>query len=317
MSPSCTSAQQWYCLESRQSKVFDEWWRTIPASASGVLVHNVTGTNADGSFLLDMTPATTSWGDASLPLRMTYTDPVSGLTITPTAVGSNASTVAVAYPPATCMQAAPSVALTPTGTQYSSTGATTTYTVNVTNNDSCNCAAVTFNIGAAVPAGWSATTAQAAGVAAGTSASRTISMTAAGGAAPAFYTIPVSATNAGAPSYTASSNGTIAIVGALGVTVVTDKSTYVRPSKGKGAINAIITTTVTSGGTAQSGAAVSVQVRGPSGATTSLSGVTGSAGTASVTYAMRKSNLAGTYTVTSTSTVGNSDKTASTTFSLQ
>jgi len=120
------------------------------------------------------------------------------------------------------------------------------------------------------------------------------------------------------PSFTASANGTIAIIGALATTVTTDKATYVRPTRGNLTVNAVITTNVTSGGSPTSGAAVSVQVRDPAGATVAtLTSTTNSAGTATVSHGMRRNSATGSYTVTSTATVGSTSSSATTGFALQ
>ena len=107
------------------------------------------------------------------------------------------------------------------------------------------------------------------------------------------------------------------MVTSLGVGVVADKASYVRPTRGNGSVTAKITTTVNNGTSPLSGAAVSVQIKDPGGIITTLSGTTGSTGTLAVSYTIKKTNLAGTYTVTSTATIGAMSNKATTTFAVQ
>jgi hypothetical protein len=79
-----------------------------------------------------------------------------------------------------------------------------------------------------------------------------------------------------------------------------------------------ISTKVLSGGAAIGGAAVSVEIRDPSGAVTMLAATSGSNGIASVGFGMKKSvSPVGTYTVTSRATMGSLTSTATTSFVLK
>ena len=95
--------------------------------------------------------------------------------------------------------------------------------------------------------------------------------------------------------------------------VVKANPSYPRPKGGK-ATNAALATTVTSGGSPQKGAAVSVQVRDPLGAVKTLSATTGPNGVANVNYAIAATNAVGTYTVTSAVTMGSASGSATTSF---
>jgi hypothetical protein len=184
----------------------------IPA---GVVIHKVTDGNADSSYLLDMTPATASWMDAALVAGQAFTDPLTGVVIAPLSVGSSSSTVAVTFPPAGCTHVAPTVTLTPSGTVYTSAGASTDYTVSVLNNDSCGCGASTFDLERlAVPSGWSASTARTASAAPAGVVTGSLTVAAAAAASAAFYPITVRAANTSAPSTSGSAAGTLAIADA-------------------------------------------------------------------------------------------------------
>jgi hypothetical protein len=317
LSSSCASTQQYYYVESRQASGFDAFLSGNANVLGGVLVHNATIGDANSSYLLDMTAATSSWSDAALDAGLTYTDPVAGLTITPVSVGSSATTVSVTFPPSSCAQAAPTVTATPSGTQWTSDGATVSYSVTVTNNDGCGCPSSTFDISDAVPSGWSATSTRTASIPPGSSTSAGTLVTTAASAPAGFYSVALKASNSAAPTMSSSASGTVAIVTSMGVGVTTDKATYTRPTRGNQTINVAITTTVTNSGSPLAGAAVSVQIKTPSGAISTFSATTSSAGTAVVSYPIKSKATTGNYTVTSTATVGAMSSTATAAFAVK
>ena len=246
-------------MESRQAKGFDAFLSGNANVQGGVLIHKVTDGDANSSYLLDMTPATTAWTDAALMAGQTFTDPQSGLAITPLSVGSSASTVAVTFPAAACTHVAPTVTLTPGGTVYTSAGSSVGYTVAVKNNDGCGCGASSFDVSAAVPSGWGATSARTAAIAPAGSGAIDLLVTAAAAATSAFYPVTMTATNSSAAASTGSVGATIAIASGLTVSASTDKASYTLPTKGK-TTSASITTAVTSASVPVAGAAVSVRI---------------------------------------------------------
>jgi hypothetical protein len=268
-----------------------------------------------------MTPATTSWTDAALDGGITFTDPGSGLTITPLTVGGALTTVNVTYPTSSCTHAAPSVTLTPTGTEYTSAGSTASYTVSVTNNDSCGCASSAFNVSASVPAGWGATKPQTPTLAPGTTGSTSLTISTAPSATAAYYTIPSTAANASVPTYATTADATVAIVAATtaastSVAVATNQASYTRPAKTNQTVYAVISTTVMTGGAPVSGASVSVTITNPKGSATTLSTATGSSGVASVSYPIKSKSVAGTYSVKSTATANGTSASAMMSFGV-
>jgi hypothetical protein len=104
---SCAATGEWFYVESRQAKGFDGFLSGNANVLSGVLVHKVTDGVADSSYLLDMTPATTAWGDAALVAGQAFVDPQTNLTIAPVSVGSTGATINVTFPPSSCTRAAP------------------------------------------------------------------------------------------------------------------------------------------------------------------------------------------------------------------
>ena len=310
----CAASSEFFYVEARQARGFDAFLAGNANVLGGVLIHKA-GTSGDTSYLLDMTPETSSWTDAALVAGRSWTDPVSGVTIAPVSVTSTGAQVNVTYPPASCTRAAPSVSVTPTGTVWTSAGASVNYSVSVTNRDSCGCAATTYDVSGGVPAGWSSTSARTSSVAPGATTATSIAITTSSAATAAFYNVALRAANSAAATMVTSGAGTVAIAAALAVGVSSDRATYTLPTRGNGTVTASIRTNVQSGGTAVSGASVSVTVTDPSGRTTTLSGTTSSSGVATVSYGMRsKSAAKGTYRVTSRATMGANTGTATTSF---
>jgi hypothetical protein len=160
---------------------------------------------------------------------------------------------------------------------WTAAGSTASYSVTVTNQDSCGCAATTFDVGGVVPAGWGATTARTASVSPGASASAPVALTVPSGAAANFYAVSLTGANTAA-ALSASVAGTVAVASSLAVTVAANAASYTLPKQPNRSVTATITTTVKSGATAVSGAAVSVTVTDPAGATATLAGTTSSSG---------------------------------------
>ena len=325
-STACGVSSEWFYVESRQAKGFDAFLAGNLNVQTGVLVHKVTEGNADSSFLLDMTPATASWSDAALVAGQTFTDPLTGIVITPLSVGSSSSTVAVTFPPAACTRAAPTVTLTPSGTVYATAGGSASYAVAVTNNDSCGCGASTFDLGAAVPSGWGATSVRTASIApAGSGAGDCDGHDGVGGARGVLSGHRFRRRTRPRPRAVGSVAATIAIAAPpppppqprLRSARPPTRPSYSAPARER-TLNVAITTKVRNGATAVSGATVSVRVTAPGGAVTTLNGTTDNNGNAKVTYALRSPGvLLGTYQVTSVATSGATSSSATTSFVVQ
>ncbi len=329
----CGVANEWFYVEARQAKGYDAFLAGNANVLSGVLVRKVTGGVADSSYLLDMTPATTSWSDAALVAGKSFTDPQSGLRISTVSAGSTGARVSVTFPAASCTRAAPAVTITPGETTWTPAGASVAYAVQAQNRDSCGCSPTNFDVSAAVPSGWGATSARTPSVVAGGSAVASILVTTPVGAPAGFYPLTLKAANVYAAAMAGTAAGTVAIdatappppppppppadsvvVQTLAAVASTDRSSYWAPRYGSTA--ATITTKVTANGTPVAGTSVSVEVRDPGGALTTLSGSTASTGTVSLGYAIRSTSRRGTYTVTSRATGKDSTASATTSFSV-
>ena len=108
-----TENLDYYYLEARTPVDFDGTLGNSRALTPQVLVHmaaDLRGRTDRGlhTFLLDMTPSTSSFGDAALPVGVPFTDPAGGLTITVDSVSNAGATITVEYAAAggaapTCM----------------------------------------------------------------------------------------------------------------------------------------------------------------------------------------------------------------------
>lgn len=153
------------------------------------------------------------------------------------AAGNSGASAAVSVTsgPSPCVSANPTVALSPSGTQWVKTGTTVAYTVTVTNNDNSGCTAATFPLAATVSdaqglvvSGWtlsfdSSTLTLNPGANATTTLRATSSATADGG----FYTVAVTATHG---TNLGSASVVEMCVTSLAIRVTFDKPTYPRNS---------------------------------------------------------------------------------------
>jgi len=295
-----TGAKTWYYVEARQAIGFDAFLTTWPYDTTqnettGVLFHLGTDGNGNSSELIDMTPATPTsgnWWDMSLAVGQTYTDATAGVTFTTTAVGSSGATVQIAFG-AVCAAANPTVAISPSQSQYVSSGTAVNFTATVTDNDTSACAATTFNFADALPSGWSGVWSTGSlSLSPGKSGSATLTVTSPVGTADGSYGLTVNATNASATSYSASAAAAYVInTSPLTVSLTTNQTSYL-PGQTVG-----ITATLMYGTLPDVGASVTLTVTSPKGRSTTLTGTTASNGIVFLYYKLAKSAPAGTYQV--------------------
>ena len=121
---------------------------------SGVFVHLANDTNPNSSQLLDMAPETPSWyADTALDVGKSFTDPLTGITISTVSASSTSATIMVSIGPS-CTRTRPTVAASPRQSADVQPGTTVSYSVSVTNIDSQACPPSSFSLQAAVPTGW-------------------------------------------------------------------------------------------------------------------------------------------------------------------
>jgi hypothetical protein len=208
-----TPAGDWYYVEYRRPIGYDTPLSTNGNVVNGVVVHYWTG-QLDGVYLLDMTPATASWNDPALGLSATFSDPVRGITITPAWVGGATAGVNVTVGGA-CVRNNPSVSVAP-AQQQGEAGSMLTFTVTVRNNDT-GCGTSVFTTQPSLPAGWSGVIAATSlTMAPGSTTQLSLQVTSAPGAVEGPYPIPVSATNAAFPGFTATASATYSVLAPAG-----------------------------------------------------------------------------------------------------
>jgi hypothetical protein len=287
----------YYYFEYRRPVGFDAGLAGNSSIANGVLVHLAVPSNGNSSYLLDLTPETTSWMDAALTVGQGYYDPVTGITFSLASVDDTGAALNISFAPQQCVKSSPTVALAPSQSQWAPAGSTVTFTTTVTNNDNAGCASSAFDLQASVPSGWTSTVGTATlTVAPGATASTPVSVTSAASSTDGFYPVGVTASDPSDATDAATASGTYVVQSGLDVSVTTDKTSY---SKSQ---TATITTSVRANGSPVAGASVTVTVKRPNGTTTNLAATTASNGNAVVKYRFRKQDPSGTYQVQSKAT---------------
>jgi hypothetical protein len=317
-----TGKRTFYYVELRQAIGYDAFMSAWPNVLSGVTIHTGSESSGNTSYLLDMTPETASWNDPALTVGRTFSDPAAGLSLTVLSVSPTGATVSVALDPAVpaCTWASPSVNVSPGAPTSVSPGTTVHYTVTVANNDSPACATATFALSRTVPANWTATfDAPTVSPASGGVASTMLHVTGPTNTAGGTYTVLVSAADAADSTHAGSSSATYTVVvppppppppPSISLLVSTDRSTYVRGNP------VVMTGSVMAGSSPASGVTVAFRIRKPDGKYLNASATTNTNGAAIYILQLRKSDRAGTYQVTAT-TSANASVSASTAFTVK
>jgi hypothetical protein len=223
---------QWYYIEYRQPIGFDGFLLSNDNVRNGVVIHTGADSSGNSSYLLDMTPETTSWYDPALEVGQSFTDPDAGVTITPLEANSSSVRVFVSLSAQPCIQHPPSVTLAPSAGPAVLAGATVQYTVALTNNDSPECALSNFTLQVNTPdTDWTATfSAPILQLGPGADTATSLHVTSPAVAPAGAYLITVNVMRSAAPGseVTASATYTVAPTSAPGaVSVTTDKANYV------------------------------------------------------------------------------------------
>jgi hypothetical protein len=297
-------SRTYYYVEARTATGFDA------GAPSGVLIHTGSESAGNTSIEIDLQPSTSGF-DALLDVGQTFTDGAIGLTIRTLAASAGGASVEVSVNGGspTCVTRAPSVSLSPTGTQTTLPSQQVTYDITVRSNDDSSCAAATFVLGASVPAGWSAAYDRpSVTVVPGTNGLGVLWVTPPATAV-GTSTFTATATRTGSSGPSGSTTGTIA---------VSDPNPPVAMSMTAAAINnrgnVQLTASVVRGLIPVSGASVSFRVVDPKGGSRTVSSTTNSSGTATTSLKLRPKDPSGTYQVQATATSGTSTAAASTSF---
>ncbi len=321
-----TGVKTWYYIEYRQPIGFDALLAGRGNLTTGVLVRTATLTGGLGiSQSLDMTPNSDAslmyeLQDAALEVGRSFTDPVSGVTISLAAADANGATIDVSFdggtsPAPTCTRAAPTMSLSgPTAAVAA--GSSVSYTLSLTNKDSSTCSATTFNLARTVPSGWTGILAASSlSLSPGASSSTTLNVTSASTAAAGDHGIGAGAGSSIGSTHSANASITYTVSAAPGSTLTgtvgTDKSSYMRGQ------TVYMSALVRSNGIAVSGATVKFNVTLPGGSVSVVNATSGADGYARSTYRLGKGKAAiGNYTLRADASSGSSTATASTGFGV-
>jgi hypothetical protein len=266
---------------------------------NGVVVH--TGTDgAYQSYLLDMTPATNSWDDPALAVGQSFTDEAAGLTITTVSADSTGALVQISLTQQSCINANPTVTMTPGQTPWQVAGGSYVFNVSVINNDIGGCQTGNFNLGASLPSGWTASFANPVlSLAPGGSSNTTLAVGSPAGTANGTYGLGVTASNQSNQLYSGNASSSYVVVSNLVVNTSPGSASYSRTQK------ATITATVSAIGSPTVGASVMFTLTKANGSVVTKNAVTDSTGKAVFTYTFdKRRDPLGTYNVTA-SAIGN------------
>ena len=205
--------------------------------SNGLLVHLEKYGNSGDTQILDNTPETVSWLDPALSVGSTFTDLLSGVKAKVLNKDPNSLTFDLKFSPTTCIQENPSVSISPIS-QWSNPGESLAYTVSLINNDNSICSSSTFNLSAAISAGWTSSfLSTTLDVAPGQTGTTTVTVTSPQTNPDGFYNFSVTATNNTSSLYEDSSTATyvvddsiaplVSIASPVNGTTVSRKSTVV------------------------------------------------------------------------------------------
>jgi len=174
----------------------------LAPGASGTVTLSVTSASNAADGFYDLTISAVSSSDANY-------------------ASSGSVTYVVQAPAPVCAPANPTLVLTASPSQPVLAGSSVTYTATLTNRDSSACAASVFDVGASVPAGWSAGSASVS-LAPGASTSVNVSVTSASSAAEGQYAISLLATNRSEAGFGTSLQTSYAVAAPTPVCVAAD-----------------------------------------------------------------------------------------------
>jgi hypothetical protein len=195
---SATGKKTWYYVEFRQPIGVDSWISGNANLTNGVVIHTGSESSANSSYLLDMTPATTSWADPALTVGQTFQDATAGVTITSSSIDTvnKKAVVAVNSSGATCLPGVPQVAITPSNGVVVPPGSLASYTLTVGNTDSSTCSAGNFSVTISAQSGWTTSANPVAlSLSPGASGSSSLRLASPTSLPDGIYNVPVTVTN--------------------------------------------------------------------------------------------------------------------------
>jgi hypothetical protein len=303
-----------YYLEYRRAIGFDAGLANNSNVMNGVLIRLGTELSGNTSYLLDMTPETSSWSDPALTVGKSFSDPDAGVTFTVLSADLTGATVSVTFSSggsAVCSNSNPVVSLSPSS-QSIGLGGSTSYTVTLTNTDSSACTSSTFILTSALPSGLSGSfSSSALNLAPGSSASASLLVSSSSSTGGGSYNFSVTGTNGGATTYKNTSSGLAKVISSLSVVAATDKSSYARNQVVK------FSASVAADGTPVANANVNFKITKANGSVVSANATTGADGKAVYQLRLNKKDPSGTYQGQATASMGSISGTGSTNFTVQ
>lgn len=312
-----TGNNAWLWLEFRQP--LGNYDTTLNSQIfSGALIHYKDSTTGSYTDLLDFTPSTSLFNDASLAAGASWQDPYTNLSLSITGASSSGVSVSVSYGAAPCTEAPPTLSLSPPNPS-AEPGKSAGYTVTLKNNDSANCASRIFDLASTKPQGWTTTfSSPSVTLVPGQSVNISMTKSVPASAAPGTYEVDAVAQ---ASSAQASATASLTVVSPPPPPPPPPPLTV---SFNQTAATASIRTSVSfsvqvlSGEQPAPGALVTFEIRKPDGtSSTSRAVKSDSGGIASWSYRFQNKDPKGAYTVTATAVYNGQTATAATGVTLQ
>jgi hypothetical protein len=303
----------WYYLEHRTPTGFDSYLSSPNYNVvSGVTMHQGSELSGYENYLLDMTPATSSWYDPALVVGQTFADASAGISVTVISADNSGAVVQVLMNSQPCVRANPTVTITPGGSPWLQPGSSYAYQVTVRNNNSGGCATESFNLVANLPGGFTSSLSKGSfSLSNGAAESAGLNAVSSSSAPDGTYSVGVTASNSANSSFAGASSASYVVVSRINVSATPGTSVYSRSQTAK------VTATVSAAGSPTSGASVTFTLTKPNGTTVRQTLTTGSDGRAIFNYKFdRKKDTTGTYSVAADAAVQGYSGRAVTSFSV-
>ena len=180
---------KYYYLEYRQPFGFDSFSPTSQV-VNGVTIRIAPPyTTVTQTQLLDSTPSTSTFSDATFLPGSIFEDPINGVIVRPLSKTTDNATVEIHFGPGTCLRSSPNMTISP-ASQWGYAGSSLTYSMTVTNRDSSACGQSTFSINSSLPSGWSQTPLNpSVTLSPGATNTIQVQISSSSSAAPDFYTV--------------------------------------------------------------------------------------------------------------------------------
>ena len=298
-----TDATKWLWLEFRNgSGLYDS---LIGSQVfGGGTIHYEDSTTGTRTHLLDFNPGTATPFSAPA-LTGSWVDPYSNLSIRVDAASSSALGVDVTFGAIPCVQAAPSVTLSPANPS-AYPGDIVSYTLAVTNNDNSSCAPRNFGVSSILPDTWTTGFSQSSlTIAPSSNATTTMTKTVPAAATAATYSVQTTAASGGNTGNAQASLTVKPLLPVLSVALTIPYGPYKANSTVPMAASAMLGTNGAVGGT------VTFTIVSPKGVASTKRVTIGSSGAANYAYRVGAKDLKGVYTVTAIAVLGSQTATSS------